>query len=154
MIYKDIIRYVFAKEAISIDLIDADNKERELTEARQICMSLGASLLNVPGRELVTPFGRVSHATALHAKTIVKNRRETDKEFDKKYLQYFSDLDTLNKNDKAKEKTNQREYKPMRIVKKYPSICTTCQGSGVYFNVICPVCEGTKRIEVTELIEF
>jgi DnaJ-class molecular chaperone len=50
----------------------------------------------------------------------------------------------------------------MKTTKTYPSLCTTCQGSGFVISKslstsstteICPVCNGTKVMTVTEITE-
>lgn len=49
----------------------------------------------------------------------------------------------------------------MKTTRTYPSICTTCNGTGRIFGTnlntnlyqTCPVCNGNKTIIITETIE-
>ena len=97
MTYIEMCKYVFREEGFSDwkRLRQSESRKAELKTARQICMYLGDAYFNgITLKQLAAPFG-LDHATAIHSKKAITNRRDTERAFDEKMKAYFHNLDQL-----------------------------------------------------------
>lgn len=91
MTYREIVKYVFEQEGQDFEAIPVTNRcrQRPLVVTRQICMSLGQWFLCLSNKE-AAGFFKLDHATTNNAKIVIRNLRETDKAFDRRYSRYLT----------------------------------------------------------------
>lgn len=71
---------------ISVDVLQAKTRKREIVQARQIAMYFAKQMTQASLSSIGSQIGKKDHATVLHACKTVKNLKDTDRDF-RKYLE-------------------------------------------------------------------
>ena len=121
MNYEQICQYIFDREIILWDYRDSKKRDRNLVEARQICIYIGNWFIPVlTWSALALPFGK-DHATAMHAVKHIRELMYSDKVFGEKVLEYMKYVREQNKIE-AKEQAEKLYEDRDKIEKLYDLI--------------------------------